>query len=242
MDFPSDNKSPHKEQGRLIFGSVVVIVGVLILLHNLFPEFSVYYQLQWPLILIIIGIGIGIKTRFRRNAWWILILIGSIYFLHPYFFPMIPTRLIVWPGILIALGLVMIFRKRRPAPWERQHFQLISNDADTVNIDVSFGARKEIITSKSFKGGSIRVNFAGAEVNLVSADAGVQPMILDIAAAFGGVELIVPSNWEIQNEINPTMGSVEDQRFLRSGEKEVDRKVLVLRGTCSFGSVEIKSY
>ena len=57
------------------------------------------------------------------------------------------------------------------------------------------------------------------------------------------MELIVPSHWEIQNEIETTLGNVEDHRAIRTGTSSTEeRKVLILRGSCSFGSVEIKSY
>ena len=111
-----------------------------------------------------------------------------------------------------------------------------------LNIDVTFGGRKEIVTSKDFKGGTISATFAGAEVNLMQADSTTQPMTLDVRVAFGGVELIVPSHWEIQNNITPAFGSVEDQRIIRTPNSGEEKKVLALRGSCSFGSIEIKSY
>jgi hypothetical protein len=135
----------------------------------------------------------------------------------------------------------MVFRKKRYIPNEAQT-PVVTHDADNVNIDVTFGGRKEIITSRSFRGGIVRATFAGVEINLAAADGGIQPMMLEIHASFAGVEIIVPSHWEIQNEINPTVGSVEDQRMVRTHDISADKRVLILRGSCSFGSVEIKSY
>jgi hypothetical protein len=68
-------------------------------------------------------------------------------------------------------------------------------------------------------------------------------MILNVKVSFGGVELVVPSHWELQNEIETTFGSVEDHRSIRTPQSSgEEKKVLILRGNCSFGSVEIKSY
>jgi hypothetical protein len=67
-------------------------------------------------------------------------------------------------------------------------------------------------------------------------------MVLDVRVAFGSAEIIVPSHWEVVNEINPTLGSVEDQRMLRTPDASIERRTLILRGSCAFGSIEIKGY
>ena len=164
----------------------------------------------------------------------------------------VSARQLLWPVLLLIVGLVMIFRKRdydfRGDCRRNRRGQHIgsnaswTNDADSVNIDTSFGSRKEIVTSKSFKGGIVRASFSGVELNLVSAEPGTEPMILEVYASFAGVEIIVPSNWEVQNEIDPMMGNVEDERRIRMYENPTKPQTLILRGSCSFGSVEIKSY
>ena len=67
-------------------------------------------------------------------------------------------------------------------------------------------------------------------------------VVLDLRVSFGGVEMVVPSNWEIQNEISPSFGSVEDERVIKTGSGYEQKKILILRGSVSFGSIEIKSY
>ena len=119
---------------------------------------------------------------------------------------------------------------------------VVPNNASSLNIDVTFGGRKEMVTSKEFRGGFVNVTFGGAEINLMSADSTVQPMVLEVKVAFGSAEIIVPSHWEVVNEINPTLGSVEDQRMLRTPDASAERRTLILRGSCSFGSIEIKGY
>jgi beta-galactosidase/beta-glucuronidase len=76
----------------------------------------------------------------------------------------------------------------------------------------------------------------------MQADIVDSPAILDLKVSFGGVEIIVPSHWHVQNEINPSFGNVEDERNIQTASSLENKKVLILRGTCSFGNVEIKSY
>ena len=246
------DRQAAKQNGKMVFGFIIAGFGLLMLLKmlNLLP--TIYYSVHFGwLILVIIGIAIGIKSNFRNNAWIILTLIGAVHLVPAFYIGDVSSRRIVWPTILIVAGLAMVFRKRRfpdntPAGGTIGATVVgtvaYTQDADTINMDVTFGGRKEIITSKSFRGGRVRATFAGAELNLATADSGTQPMVLEIHASFAGVELIVPSHWEIQNEINPTLGSVEDHRMIRTHDTSTEKRVLILRGSCSFGSVEIKSY
>jgi hypothetical protein len=118
----------------------------------------------------------------------------------------------------------------------------VTSEESQLNIDVTFGGHKEIVTSKEFRGGNINATFGGCEINLMQADSSVQPIILDLKVSFSGVEIIVPSHWDLQIEIEPSFGSVEDRRMIRTPNAGEERKTLILRGTCSFGSIEIKSY
>lgn len=223
------------------FGLVILIVGAAILLSklNIFPYLS-FHDL-WPVILIIIGISIGVRKRFTNNAWWILILIGGLNLIPQFEIMGHSSRSLAVPVALIIGGLILIMRPRKKNNYMQQ-VETITTDSQDVNVDVTFGGRKEIITSKEFRGGSICATFAGAELNLMQADSSVQPMVLHLQVTFAGVELVVPSHWELQNEIEPTFGSVEDHRMMRTASETENRKVLILKGSCSFGSVEIKSY
>jgi hypothetical protein len=249
-----DNWRQRRGNGRMVLGLILAGVGLFLLLRmfGLLPSLFFPFHFGWPFILVVIGLIIGIKNNFRKNAWWILILIGGTHLLVPYF-PYIgdvPTRRVLWPLLLVVAGIVIILRRnddhhhRHPEHrlMHNQNQELLTNDADTINVDATFAGRKEVITSRAFKGGVIRATFSGIEVNMAAAEAGTKPMILEAFVSFAGVEIIVPSHWEVQNEIQPTLGSVEDHRMIRLTDSLAERPLLILRGSCSFGSVEIKSY
>jgi hypothetical protein len=238
----------RRKNGKTVWGFALIAVGLFIMLRmfGLVPHFSFHFG--WPIILVIIGLIIGARSNFRNNAWWILLLIGGTHLLLPYFpyIGNVPTQRVLWPALLIMAGVFVILRKgddRWDSKWKHnRNLNLMTTDADMVNIDVTFGARKEVVTSRSFKGGVIRSTFSGVELNLAGAEAGTTPMILEVYCSFAGVEIILPSHWELQNEIQPTLGNVEDSRVIRTSDSAGERRVLVLRGSCNFGSVEIKSY
>lgn len=231
--------------GRTIFGVAILLIGIVLLLQSVFPNFPGPH-FGWPLIVIIIGLLIGIKHRFRNNAWWFLVLIGLAYS-FPFTLPNgVSSIRILWPVVLLAGGLAIIFSRRQfprrpPEEWSRIQEQVVTENADVLRVDAMFGGRKEVVTSRNFKGGVVRATFSGVELNLSAAEGGDEPMVLELQVTFGGVEIIVPSHWHIQNEIQSTLGSIEDMRKLRT-DPGANTKLLVLRGSCSFGSVEIKSF
>jgi hypothetical protein len=98
-----------------------------------------------------------------------------------------------------------------------------------------------------FRGGDITAIMGGGQLDLRLATIPPgQEAILDIVAVMGGVEILVPSNWEVSTPILPFMGGVEDKRFppLQSDPNAVRKDSgghLVLRGLVMMGGVHIKS-
>jgi predicted membrane protein len=226
----------------VFFGIAVAIVGVVLLLRTMgiFPKID--FEMSWPVILIIVGALIGIKNNFRRNAWWILIFIGAVNLIPQFMIMGRPSGHYVWPTAIILVGIMIATRPRRERFGHMRTLHSTISTDDTLAIDVSFGGRKEVVTSKDFKGGAINCTFGGVELNLTQADFTTPSVIIDCSVSFGGVEIIVPSHWDIQNEVSPSFGSVEDERSIHTPASAENRKILILRGSCSFGSIEVKSY
>lgn len=239
------NANPYNRDrrgGRVFGGMILLLLGVFLMLKklNLIPYFSIHNT--WPFIIIAIGLFIGVRKRFHNHAWWILILIGVAHLIPPFTIMGVSAGSLMVPLAFIIGGLLIVFRSRKKNDCIKET-EIVTNTESYLNIDVTFGGRKEIVTSKDFRGGNISTTFGGTEVNMIQADTTTSPMILNLSVSFSGVELVVPSHWELQNEIEPTFGSVEDHRtMLTSTINTEPKKVLILKGSCSFGSIEIKSY
>lgn len=236
----------HREKnpgGRIVFGLIIAALGLFYLLKLMgFLPFG--FRFTWPVILVVIGLGIGVKNGFSNNAWWILVLIGVANLIPSFEIMGRSSRNFVWPILLIIFGVMMAIRPKRPKYNMNCNGSTIPhfNDNSRLVIDVAFGGRKEIITSKDFRGGSVSVAFGGSEINLNQADFTTESILLDCRVAFGGIELVVPPNWELQNEIKPAFGTVEDERVIHASQPNEIKKKLILTGNCTFGSIEIKSY
>lgn len=240
----SPDAQAESRRKRILFGFTLAIIGVLLMLRTM-GLLYIDFRFAWPFIPIAIGLFIGIKSRFRNASWWILIVIGLANLIPQFYIMNRPSSHFVWPAILIGLGLSMALRPRHKYPCGRgmDNTSVFTSTENTINIDVTFGGRKELITARDFKGGFIATTFGGTEVNLMQADTPDKIMILELRVSFGGVELVVPSHWEIQNEMSLAFSSVEDERVVSTSPADTDnRKVLILRGSCSFGGIEIKSF
>ena len=233
----------HRQRNKRIFGLGIAFFGVLFLLKALGILSWYHISLSWPIILIAVGLFTGIKHNFRNHSWWILIFIGVANLVPEFTIMGHPSDHFIWPLALIVAGVMIAFRPRKFERCQPQWNYVSSVNAEgMIDINVAFGGKKEMITSKDFKGGMVDVNFAGCELNLSQADMTTQSVVLEFRVSFGGVEMVVPSNWDIQNEISPSFGSVEDERIMQTGTGFDQRKILILRGSVSFGSIEIKSY
>lgn len=227
--------------GRIFFGIGIALLGLLALLKAMgMLPFSLH--VTWPLILIIIGVLMAFKNGFRNNAWWILILIGVAHLIPSFEINGHSSRKLFWPAAVVVAGLMIAFRprKKKCRPITSINSQLTSDSR--LVVDVAFGGSKEIITSKDFKGGTISVSFGGSEINMSQADFVGESIVLDCRITCGGVELVIPSHWEVRNEIRMALSGVEDERVIHTGTTGEPRKILILQGNCTFGGVEIKSY
>ncbi len=234
------HSGPHRcanhRNNRIAFGALVVLIGVIVLIKKL--GVVVFPFPMWPLVLIAVGLFLGVKSNFRSFGSWVLIALGILFIIPKFYVFGILSVHLVAPLILILLGTYMIVTPGRRA-WRRQHAFMGTVSDDTLNMDVTFGEKTTVVTSKAFKGGAVSNTFGSTKINLLQADSN-EKMLLHMSVSFGSVEIVVPSHWEVEFHIENSFSSVEDKRYLRTSPGE-ERKTLILKGSCSFGSITVKS-
>ena len=240
-------KSNHPfGRGRALGGLIIVIVGTILLARQVGVEFP-YWFFTWPMLLIAIGVYVGVRHSFRNPGWMIPVAIGTLFLLED-IVPGIGIKQFVWPIIIISIGLFMIFRPRgrsRAENWNNWDLKdgpaseyFADNAFETVTI---FGGDKKQIISKDFKGGESVCVFGGVEINLTQADINGKAAI-EIVQMFGGTKIIVPPHWKIQtDELVCIFGSLEDKRQMTGGIVDPS-KVLIIKGTCIFGGIDLRSF
>jgi len=240
-----------RKRGKMMIGVFIALLGFLFLMREI--GFHVPRWVFHPSsFLIAIGIIVLVRHKFEKLTGYILILIGLTLKLHGFFPDLINLRLL-FPIGLILIGLGMVYRskfgkERQEKKWEKMKKQASSfgmseeqvSPDDFVDAISIFGSVKKQVTTKSFLGADIFTLFGGTELNLTQADFESRAVI-DMTTIFGGAEIIIPANWQVKSEMVSIFGGMEDNRYQRLSD-DGPEKVLILKGTCVFGGVEIKSY
>lgn len=244
--------------GRVWTGALLLIIGLAALLkisNALPPEMNWVYD--WPMILIVFGLFLGFKHNFRGGAWFVLLLIGGVFLVRNNFFKDVEIGPYIWPIVLIIIGLFFILRPKDrwhsacgqkktsdPSAGNRSEavFGTDASDSreDYVNATSVFGGTKKNILSKNFKGGEIVNIFGGTELNLSQADI-IGEAVIETTTIFGGIKLVIPSNWTVKSDAAAIFGGIEDKRPA-SPVEDNNHRILRLKGTVVFGGVDIKSY
>lgn len=245
----------HAKNHYWLGGVIVILVGVALLIRQI-PQIAGMFPswlFTWPMILIIIGILSIIKGRNFGGV--VPILVGVFFLLQQGNLLNDQIRPFVVPVLIILAGVLLLFKRSRRCNRLMHHrgyrYRRMSgrgrrearftdtSGEDYIDINSVFGSAEKSMFSKNFKGGNITCAFGGGKINLTQADI-EDKAILNIAVNFGGAEILVPANWQIQNELNALFGGIEDKRR-GSPQGTEPAKTLILRGNIFCGGVEIRN-
>lgn len=251
---PDRSEHRYREfgRGRVWAGLIVIAVGSIFLARQMDVPIP-SWVISWPSFFIVLGLFIGAKHAFRDWGWIILVLIGTTLHALRFVDQDFEYHKLIWPLVIIAAGIIIIFKPRnREKIWRGRNDQTIhgstvtegeqkrfgDNTFENVNI---FGGSKRVIISKDFHAGEVVTVFGGSEINFMQADINGRAEI-ELVQIFGGTKLIIPPNWHLQSEeLVCIFGGVDDKRAPSSLTPD-GQKVLVLKGTCIFGGIDIRSF
>ena len=247
METPNQDHPRPKSMKKGAVGAIVILAGLLLLAFN-FDILSGdlrHVIFSWQMLLIAIGV-VSLFTSESRTPGLILVFIG-VFFIIPEIFDFhISFVKLFWPLLLIGLGVLILFRKGFiQDKW--RHRKIISETGNTIidegyiNEANIFSGSKHKVVHQVFKGGKISNIFGGTEIDLTQATLGEGRNELIVECIFGGVTIIVPSDWKVVLNISSIMGGFSDKRsYIR--ENLDTSHILVIRGSAIFGGGEIKSY
>jgi predicted membrane protein len=240
-------------RNRIMAGFIFIGIGGLLTAKAFGVEFPSWI-LSWKMLLIVIGLFLFSKPGGRNIGGLAMIITGGIFLLGD-IMPDWNIRHLILPAVFICVGIVILARpskkkeryafRHRHGPWnaskanDSEHEKL--NPDEHLELNAIFGGMRKKILSKQFRGGEVNSIFGSVELDLSQADF-KSVTDLEINSIFGGTTLIVPSNWEIQSNVDVIMGSVDDKRAHKPAAEQSDRKLLKLDGAAVFGGITIKDY
>ncbi|KAB1189115.1 MULTISPECIES: LiaF domain-containing protein [Haloferax] len=216
---------------QVVVGGAIVLVGLVLLANStgLYDTSGLFRYI--PSLFILVGIYALVASGFR-NVGGPLVLIAIAGAWQAVALDLVTGSqvLSLWPILLVILGLSVVLGRVRssvePVTGER------------VDLVAIFGGRNARVTTSRFTGGAITALFGSVEVDLREVPELEETARINVTALFGGAELTVPRDWNVQLDVIPIFGAAEDERPRRELEHEaVD---LVVSGFCGFGGVSIK--
>ena len=248
----------------LIWGFIIVGVGVALLLDHMgVLAFGEVYRF-WPLVLVVFGL-MNITTQSGRGFGILLIAAGILLQLNK--LGLIRLSFAdVWPLAIIAIGVLLIWgsletrgviriknrlRSKINVDWTkpgaaeafRQRIIEESSDSDTSMTAVAvFGGCERQYSGQHFQAGKVTSIFGGVELDFRDAEIDDEA-VLEISCVFGGVEIRVPETWQVHSRSLPMFGGFEDKTRQTKGADPTaaKRKTLIITGVIVFGGVEIRN-
>lgn len=240
----NDGEQPHHRvtgTGKIATGVVLICVGFILVLRNtnILPNYYEDILFSWQMLLIAIGFIVTLGSG-NRGPGLVIMAVGGFFLLPEILDVSWRLRGMFWPAVFIIAGFIVLSNNG----WFKRD-RWISNEsssADQIDMVNIFGGGERIISSPSFSGGRVSSVFGGAEIDLTRSSLAPGEQILDISCIFGGVSLVVPSDWNIVIDVTPILGGFSDSRKGLPGRPVDTTSTLVIRGTVVFGGGEIKSY
>lgn len=220
---------------RVFFGVTIAALGGVLLLRNLeiikFDSWHVFWGTVWAAGLILAGLmTIFSSRRASLRVWGLLLMtIGVSIGLGAYGVINISVWKIFWPVMLIAIGLMVGVGSGGRKRSKKSPADVSGNE----KIAIFYGEESRV--KGDYTGGSVTAIFGGVELDLRQAKI-KDGTVIDVFTFCGGVNINMPDDVIVKNEVHGILGGSEDKTVSKSSAK----KTIYLRGECVLGGLEVK--
>lgn len=225
-------------KGKFYLGIIFILIGISVLFKQLgFWDLSNIISIWWPLILIGVGIRQLSRNPISKTSGITLLVLGALFQMRNLNIITVSLMRFFWPAIIIYIGVSMLLP--RTLRKENHEFNKDDTDQDIVDNLSLFSGVKSRNISKNFRGGSLVAIFGGIDMDLRNAVL-LNGARMDVTAAFGGVNIIVPPEWTVVVKGIPIFGGWSNKTSSKNYINP-DAPVLTLHCFVAFGGVEIKN-
>ena len=220
---------------RTFFGITIAAFGGVLLLKNLeiikFDSWNVFWGTVWAAGLILAGLmTIFSSRRASLRVWGLLLMtIGVSIGLGAYGVINISVWKTFWPVILITIGLMVSVG----SGGHKRSKKSAADSSGNEKIAIFYGEESRV--KGDYTGGSVTAIFGGVELDLRQAKI-KDGAVIDVFTFCGGVNINMPDDVIVRNEVHGILGGSEDKTVSKSSAK----KKIYLRGECVLGGLEVK--
>lgn len=246
-------KSTNHLAGRIFWAVLILGGGVLLTLSALGTALpGKTLEILGSLLLLGIAVSSAVKLRF---FFTFLPLAGMAYIWKDFIgFPQMQLWPMLGAGALVGIGLSVLFHRKHEWP-DRKHFHIHRGDDDdeeckdvtgesttetldadeSVKIEASFGEQTKYIHSERLKKVDLSCNFASVKAFFDQCKVDPEGLTIQISGNFGGIELMLPRTWAVENKISSFAAAVNEEGRETSPS---DGKVTLV-GSLNFAEVKI---
>lgn len=219
----------HRISNQAVLGLGVLTLGVGFLLDAMgVINFGEILRTWWPSLVIVLVLFSMLRSGL---AVWPLIIVAAAALLQLRNLDAVEFNVwsLIWPAVVIAVGLSLIFKSWRIPARE--------TGKGIIDSFAAFGGSEIKDVSEDFKGGQVSAIFGGSVVDLREA-AIKDTATLEVFCFCGGVEIYAPEDWRVETSGAPIFGGWENKT-----KKPADKKAPVLRvnGTFLFGGMSVRN-
>lgn len=237
-------------KGKNIFwGLLFLCAGVMLVLKQFhyFEGVNVFSLIVSSFLAVI-----AISSVPRRNWFFVIMPIMFIVWINREAF-MIEGYIQFWPlmlaGCFTSLGLSLIFKsdyygcyhRWNGGNWKEHHahsgYERGSQNDDHVRFSTSFSSSSQYLYSTNLQTVKLNCTLGSLQVYFDQAVPCADGVGVEVYCELGSVELYIPRDWKVENNVSATLGSVEeDYRF---GNAEKTGPTISIKGSVKLGSIEI---
>ncbi len=227
-----EGRSGNRPTPQLVFGIIIIFVGVLFALDNLNILSAGEFFRFWPLALMAVGLAklLDAQRPEARMIGGIIFGIGSLLLLdnlHVLRF----SVFLFWPMILVAIGIFIA--------WQAVMRESTPSDGKSVlSATAIMGGVEKTCDSLDFRGGDITAIMGGCQIDLRKAAIKDEQAVINAFALWGGIEIRVPEGWTVKLDGFPFMGGMTDST--RSSVTPSSQH-LVVKSFVMMGGIEIRN-
>jgi predicted membrane protein len=217
---------------QALFGLLVIAFGLLLTGDNLGYFEADQVLRYWPLGLVAVGLLKLLQSTGAsgRMAGGLLLLFGLLLSAEN----VLGWNVEIedwWPLALVGVGLLIVSRAfaRGPA------LAGPASAGERVSEFAIWSGKVRRNASPAFQRADLSAIMGGVELDLRGATAAPGGAVIDVFVMWGGVEIWVPPDWAVNNEVVVLMGGAED----KTAGRQDARNRLTVRGLCIMGGIEI---
>lgn len=223
-----------KDKGNLIWGIILIVVGIIIGLNSLgIANINIFFDGWWTLFIIIPSLADIIKrpNKASNYGWLVLGIVLLLCAQDILKFELIGK--LIFPAILVFIGISLLFKDKVGKKVKEKIKTL--NEEGLEEYYATFSGQEINKAGEEFKGASLNAIFGGIDLNLQEAKI-QKDVLINATAVFGGIDIKVPSNVNVKVQSTSIFGGA-DNKITKQTET---LPTIYVKAFCLFGGVDIK--